>query len=240
MNRVLKLFTKREWALLIVSISLILLSFFLSPVFGADRSVLALLTSVIGVFGVIFMARGAVLAHRIYIVFSILYVFVAISSKYYGEAIIYCALMLPIHIFSIISWKKHLNDGETVQIRGSGGKEFWLLVLVGAALTVPIYFLLRRLNTQNLIIGTLSFTMSFVAAILMLRRNKYYAVAFAIDDLVSIMLWGIHIFQGTYRYIPTLITVLVTTTNDIYSFTCWMIRARRQKEDTKNGDHTND
>lgn len=52
-------------------------------------------------------------------------------------------------------------------------------------------------------------------AILVLRRNKHYLIAFAIDNIISIMLWGLHIFSSAYKYIPTHITVFAVTVNDI-------------------------
>lgn len=83
------------------------LSFFLSIIFGMDRSVLALITSLIGVVGVTFMSRGFVFANEIYIVFYC--VLVSISSRYYGEATIYGALMLPIHIFCLCRGKTYVG-----------------------------------------------------------------------------------------------------------------------------------
>ena len=228
--KIFKYFNKREYTLLIVSFCGIFLSFFIAPVYGADRSVLSLVASLVGVVGIILMSRGIIQAHCVYIAYSVLYIAVSVTSRYYGEAIIYGIVMLPIHIFSIISWKKNMTESKSVKISNSNNKEFVIMALLSILLTVPFYFLLKYLKTDNLIIGTLSFCTSFVAALLMIRRSKYYAVIFAIDDVTSIILWGTHIWFGTYKYIPTLITVIVLAVNDTYSFICWLIRAKKQKE----------
>ena len=46
-------------------------------------------------------------------------------------------------------------------------------------MTVAFYFILRALNTPNLLLSTLSILTSFVAAYLTYARSKYYALAYA-------------------------------------------------------------
>lgn len=227
----LKSFSVMDWILLAVSYAAIICSFVLSPYFGADRSVLSMITSFMGVVGILLIARGYVAAHYVYIVYSVLYTIVSIFSAYYGEAIIYCFLMLPTHIISIVSWKKHLAEGNSgsVNINKTSYKSTLLLVGLAIVLTVPFYFLLKALHTDNLLFSTLSFGTSLIAAVLMFRRVKYFSLVFAADDLFSILLWGAKIFSGTFRYVPILIVYFVALSNDTYSFAKWCIRYRIQK-----------
>lgn len=224
-----------EWLLIIISFALIICSYVIAPFFGGDRSLVSMITSLIGIIGIVFIAHGNVAAHYIYIIYSILYTILSILSAYYGEAIIYFFLMLPIHIMSIISWNKYLdnqNGAKSVEINDSY-KSMLIIVGLGIVLTVPFYFLLKILNTDNLLFSTLSFGMSLVAAVLMLMRNKFFSLAFAVDDIFSVLLWGAKIFNGTYKYIPTLIVCVVALINDIYSFAKWCLRFKAQKRGGK-------
>ncbi|MBE5742666.1 MAG: nicotinamide mononucleotide transporter [Clostridiales bacterium] len=230
----LKFFTPAEWALTVISFTLIITSFFIAPLVKADRNVFSMIASLIGVMGIIFMSRGSHVAHYIYVVFSILYVVVSCYSRYFGEAIIYGCLMLPIHVWSIISWKKNLTKDNSVLIETN--KPYETAVIVGGSIlfTVPFFFILKALNTDNLLFSTLSFGTSLTAAVLMLRRNKYFSFVFLIDDVLSIFLWGSKLLFGVYSFIPTLITVLAAAINDGYSFYKWCKRSKLQtKEKTQ-------
>ena len=220
-----------EWILMIGSWCLIILSFALSPAFGARRSVLSTAASLVGVFGIALMSRGNIFAHYVYILFSCLYIAVSAVSRYYGEAIIYLAVMIPIHIGSIVTWKKHLSGGGEVPVDKAGSKHIWLYAAVAAALSVPFYFLLKALHTDNLVFSTLSLATSCLAAVLMLRRSYLYAFCFALDDLFLLLLWGAKIWGGGYEFIPTLITACVQLVNDSYGFYCWKKRLKKQREE---------
>lgn len=230
----LKPFSLAEWSLIIISFSLILFSFFIAPIVNADRNIFAMITSLIGVIGIIFISRGDHIAHYIYIVFSILYVIVSCYSRYYGEAIIYGGLMLPIHIWSVFSWKKNSNKDNSVLIETNNNKELVIIVASSILFTLPFFFILKALKTDNLLFSTLSFCSSLTAAVLMLKRNKYFSLVFLIDDFLSIFLWGSKLLLGVYSFIPTLITVLVAAINDSYSFYKWCKRSVAQsKENAK-------
>lgn len=51
-----------------------------------------------------------------------------------------------------------------------------------------LYFILRAFNTANIIPGTISVTTSFVAVYLTFRRSPYFALAYAANDVVLIVL----------------------------------------------------
>lgn len=226
-------FSVYESVLLILSHVLILTAFFISPLVGAKSSVLSAITSMVGVWGIIMISRGSYFSHYIYIVFSIMYSIVSITASYYGEAIIYTFIMLPIHIFSAISWEKNTvsSSANEVQINKEITKGHIIVsCVICGLLSVPFYSLLVSLNTGNPICSTLSLSTSVLAAYFMLRRVKFFPVIFAVDDFFLLLLWGVQIFQGKYQYMPTLIVCFTSLVNDAYSAMCWLKRSRNRKE----------
>ena len=91
-----------------------------------------------------------------------------------------------------------------------------LLIAVGSIIaTFAFYFLLKALNTNELIVCTLSLIFSLIASYLMLRRNKYYTLAFLADDIVSIVMWSLVIASVGISYLPTLICFCVYLINGV-------------------------
>lgn len=231
MKRFLQYFNRREWILLFLSYITIVASFFAAPFFQADRSIFSVFTSMIGIFGVILISKGDVVSHYVYIVFSILYSLMSIATHYYGEAIIYLFVMIPLHISSIISWKKNISDTpREVEVQKTDWKKSALIAICFVLLSIPFYHLLKYLSTDNVVISTLSLTTSCFAGYLMFKRSRFFSAVFAADDIFLLLLWGIKIYMGEYQFIPTLINVVVLTINDTYSFWCWSKRYMKQKK----------
>ena len=232
-NRAKRYFNVYELFLLIVSHILICLAFFISPLVGAESSILSTITSLIGVWGIIIISKGDYFAHYIYIVFSILYSILSISVGYYGEAIIYTFVMLPIHIYSVFVWKKNVANPveKVVKIKTISKTHIIVSVIVAIILLVPFYYLLLFLNTVNPIFSTLSLTTSILAAYYMMQRVNFFPTLFAIDDFLLVILWGIQILIGNYQYIPTLIVCSCSFINDLYSAFCWFKRSIAKKRE---------
>ena len=219
MIKFFKTWTKFEISFLIISMSLITTCYFL----GADKNILSLITSLVGVFSILTVAKGLVAAPIICITYNILYSIISLTQGYYGEAIIYIFLMIPISILSIISWKKNKNKEkqDNVTVNKIKPKEFVYIFLVTILATILFYFLLKLLNTNELIISTVSLISSLMAAYLMLRRSSYYALAYMVNDLILISLWTMSVINNGIEYLPTAITFLIFFVNDTYGFIRW-------------------
>ena len=94
-------------------------------------------------------------------------------------------------------------------------------------MTVAFYFILKTLGTANLAVSTLSVATSFLASSLMLLRSSYYAVAYAANDIVLIVLWILASLKDI-TYLPMVANFLVFLVNDIYGFWSWSRREKKQ------------
>lgn len=225
MKKLFKGWTKFEVIFLIVSLCAIIICF----LFNKDKNIISLITSLLGVFVVLTGAKGLIVSPFINIFYNILYIIISLSQKYYGEVLIYVFLMMPLHITTIISWLKNKSnkDSNIVSINKLNKKEYMVLGLVTVLVTFMFYYILKLLNTNELMISTISLTASLVASYLMLRRSSNYAIAFVINDVILITLWGIACFNDI-ALLPMVVTFMVFFVNDIYGFISWKKREKEQ------------
>ena len=219
-------FTVFERCLWICSIVLITVSFMIF-----DRSsYLSLAASLIGVTALIFCAKGNPTGQILMIIFSFIYAVISYSFAYYGEMMTYLCMSLPMAAVSFISWIRNPYKGNKaeVQIAKVGKKEFAVIALISVVVTVASYFILDIFGTSNLIPSTLSVATSFFAAALIFRRSPWFALAYALNDVVLIILWSMAMFEDP-SYVSVTVCFFVFLINDMYSFINWRRMEKRQK-----------
>lgn len=216
---------RHEWVLWAVSLVVVLLS----NIAAGEFDSVTLLATVLGVTALIFVARGDVWGQILSVIFSILYAVGSYRFHYYGEMITYLGMSMPIAALSVISWLRHPyeKDKNEVKIRKLSKLQTLLLIIVTAAVTVLFYFILKALDTPNLLFSTISITTSFFAASLLLLRNSYYAVAYAANDIVLIILWTLAAIEDI-TYLPMIACFVMFLANDMYGFISWKKRERVQ------------
>lgn len=222
-------FSKGELALWGISAMLIIASFLMF-----DReSYLTLTASLIGVTSLIFNAKGNPLGQLLIIVFSVLYGIISYAFSYYGEMITYLGMTAPMAVFTLFSWLKNPYKGNRaeVEINRLSRREYLFAALLTTFVTLIFYFILATFHTANLIPSTISVTTSFLAVYFTFRRSPLYAIAYAANDLVLIVLW-LSATLSDISYCSVLVCFAVFLINDIYGFICWNKMHKRQTENT--------
>ena len=64
--------------------------------------------------------------------------------------------------------------------------------------TAVFYFILKYFKNANLIMSTVSITTSFLASYLTFCRSPFYALAYASNDIVLIILWIMGLFDRIF------------------------------------------
>ena len=212
-------FSKGELALWGISVCCILLSFLLF-----DReNYFTLLSSLIGVTSLIFNAKGNAFGQLLMVCFSALYGIISFSCGYYGEMATYLGMTAPMAVFALVSWLRNPYQGNRaeVQVRRLERRDAaWMLTLT-VAVTAVFYFILAALHTNRLI-------PSFLAAFLTFRRSALFAAAYAANDLVLVVLWGLAAAEDR-SYLLVLVCFSVFLVNDLYGFLNWLRMQRRQE-----------
>lgn len=207
------------------SVLAILVFFFLFD--GSD--VLTLIASLIGVTSLIFCAKGNPIGQVLMILFSLLYGIISLSFAYYGEMITYLGMTAPMALFSLISWLRHPFKGQKsqVQVAVMRGRDWLIALLLTLLVTAVFYFILRALGTANLLPSTVSVTTSFLAAYLTWRRSPYFALVYAANDVVLLVLWTMASFHDL-SYVSVVVCFAAFLINDLYGFLCWRRMQKKQ------------
>lgn len=216
--------TKFEWLLWLTSIAVVAGSSILSG--GFDM--LSLIASLVGVTALIFVAKGDVWGQILTVLFALLYAIISWDFRYYGEMITYLGMTAPIAVMSAVAWIKHrYGDTTEVKVHTLNKKQVALMGLLTVAVTFVFYFILAAFNTNNLIVSTISIATSFLASYLMFLRNPCYALAYAANDIVLIILWVLATMSNI-SYLPMIVCFSMFLLNDIYGFINWRTMKSRQ------------
>ncbi|MBE5883636.1 MAG: nicotinamide mononucleotide transporter [Lachnospiraceae bacterium] len=220
-------FTVGEIILWSSSVSVIIISFCLF-----DRTnYMTLCASIIGVTSLIFNAKGNPFGQLLMVIFSLLYGIISYTFSYYGEMITYLGMTMPMALFALISWLKNPYNGNKaeVKVNSIGKKENMYMWLGTFAITFLCYYILKYYNTANVIPSTISVTTSFLAVYLTFRRSPYFALAYAANDIVLIVLW---VLASIYdiRYISVVACFMAFFANDIYGYISWRKMKIRQQQ----------
>lgn len=225
MTNPLKELTNKEWGLWLISLLIVTIS---NLVTGSP-DILTLAATWIGITSLIFTAKGNVWAQILMIAFSILYGIISFRFSYWGEMITYLGMTLPMAVWSAITWLRNPSDGNSgeVAIQKLKKSHFLFLIILSIVVTSGFYVLLRFFETPNILFSTISVTTSFLAASLTMLRSSYYALGYAANDLVLIVLWGLAAMQNPV-YIPVIINFAIFFLNDMYGFVSWKKRETLQ------------
>lgn len=185
--------------------------------------------SLVGVTALIFIAKGNPVGQALTIVFSIMYGIISFSCAYYGEMLTYVGMTMPMAVFALVAWIRNPYDGHRSEVRVNriSEREWCFMWLLAAVVTAGFYFILKAFNTANLIPSTISVTTSFTAVYLTFRRSPYYAVMYAANDVVLIVLWMLASIENS-MYVSVVICFAAFLANDIYGFINWKRMEKRQ------------
>lgn len=226
MQNPLKTLTKFEWLLWGVSALTVTLSFLLVP----ERDPLTLAASLIGVSALIFVAKGHVLGQLLCIVFALFYGIISFYFRYYGEMITYLGMSAPTAFAALISWIRHPYKATAeVEVKKITKKDILLLCALSAVVTVAFFFILKALGTARLAVSTVSVATSFLASLLTVFRSPYYALAYAANDIILIILWTLAAFSDVSS-LPMVGCFIAFLANDIYGFVNWNRMKKRQRQ----------
>ncbi len=227
MKRLRQYFSDAEIALWSVSVLLIVASFLVF-----DRTNLTTpIASVLGITSILFCAKGNPIGQVLMVIFSLFYGGISYVAAYYGEMITYLGMTMPMAIFSLIAWIKHPYNGNKSEVEVSAlrRRDIVFMGVATVIVTVAFYNILAFFNTANLVPSTLSVATSFIAVYLTFRRSPYFALAYAANDVVLIVLWILASLDDR-RNVAVVVCFAAFLLNDIYGFISWQRMKTRQRK----------
>lgn len=216
-----------ERVLWITSLVVVTASFLCAP----EKDYLTLICSLIGVTALIFVAKGYVIGQILCVVFAVFYGIISFYFKYYGEMITYLGMSAPMAIAATISWIKNpYKESKSVKVHKMKGYQIALMIVLAIVVTAAFYFILLALGTENIIFSTISVTTSFVAVYMTFMRSPYYALGYAANDVILIVLWVMASISNP-SYVPMIMCFVMFLVNDIYGFISWKRMEKKQRKD---------
>ena len=214
-----------EWILFLTSVVTIIVSYFIS----GNGALLEMLASLIGVTALIFVAKGLIIGQALTVVFSVFYGIISLSFNYWGEMITYLFMSAPIALLATIEWIRHpYKNTDVVEVNKVTKKHIITMCVLATVTTVGFYFVLKALDTPNLLFSTLSVTTSFCAAYLTYLRSPYYGIGYSLNDVVLIVLWVLASIKDI-SYLPMVLCFVMFLLNDLYGFYNWRRLRKVQK-----------
>lgn len=219
-------FSTGEISLWCISVIGILLSFLLFD----RKNVLTLTASFIGVTSLLFNAKGNPVGQILMVIFSLLYGIISWTFAYYGEMLTYLGMTAPMSVFALISWLRNPYNGNKseVKIENLSKKDIAFMLLSAFFLTVIFYFMLKAFRTANLIWSTISVTTSFFAVYLTYKRSAAFALAYAANDVILILLWLLAALSDS-AYLSVVVCFFIFLICDVYTFINWKKIYKHQK-----------
>ena len=222
---VLQTLSTREKWLWISSTIVLIISFLIS-----QAPLPYLIVSLIGVTALLFLAKGEPLGQILTIVFSIGYAIIAFEYRYYGEMFTYVGMTLPSALIAFIIWVKHPHqkDSSVVKIALITPTKVVFLLVSSMLVSYLFYELLAHLQTPNLGLSTLSVLTSYSASMLMFFRSQHYAIFYALNDLVLILLWVLASIEDI-TFLPMVLCFVVFLVHDVYAYVNWYSLLKKQR-----------
>lgn len=226
LKKLLSYFSRFEIMLWCSSVLLTVISF---TVFDRENCIM-LIASVIGATYLIFNAKGNPIGQVLLIIFSVLYGIISYTFSYYGEMVTYLGMSTPMAVLALIAWLRNPYNGNRseVKINSLKKQEIIFMFIITIVVTFLFYFILKYFHTTNLIPSTVSVSTSFLAVYLTFRRSRYYALAYAANDIILILLW-ILASCTDISYMSVTICFIMFLLNDIYGYINWTKMHRKQK-----------
>ena len=136
----------------------------------------------------------------------------------------------PMALFALISWLRHpyKNNKAEVEINRISKRECLFMGVLTLIVTLIFFFILSHFGTKNIIPSTISVTTSFIAVYLTFRRSPYFALAYAANDIILILLWLLASLSNP-SYISVITCFIIFLINDLYGFYNWLKIQKRQK-----------
>lgn len=183
-------------------------------------SMMALISGVTGIIGVVLCAKGKVSTYFYATVNVALYAWICFQNGLYGEVMLNTLYFIPMNILGFILWNKKKDDDGNVEAKALTKKQLVLLAISLVLAIVLYYQLLKSLGGNLQLIDSITTVTSVVALILQVLRYKEQWLVWILVNIVSILMWVmlLNTPEGSVSMIVMWTAYLI---NSIYGYINW-------------------
>lgn len=208
-------FSKKEWIG-----TLLFFVVLMTTQIATGSTLIALFASAMGFLYVTLVRKGSRLCYIFGGVQIVTYIYISLSSKFYGDVMLnsFNLLMQPIGWYL---WSKRGNDG-IVQVRHlSKDKLFQLLLIWVVAILAYGTLVLKQLGGNTPMIDAITTVSSITAMILSVNAFKDQWLFWIICNATSVGMWGLAITRGDKSAFPMIIMWIAYLINSIVAKKEW-------------------
>lgn len=195
-----------------------------------------ILSSTLGIVGVLFLSKGNIVGILICITQLIFYSIISFLNGFYGEIVNNLCVTLILYIVNLVTWIKNLyNKNGQVKINPHiTWQEIVIAISCVLALSAGMYFILDVFNTNMLFVSTLSFTFNTLAIYFLARRSFLNFVFYIFSNITNFIMWGTLIAStNDYSILITVINIAVYFLLNCYGVYNWLRTQREQNYEFK-------
>lgn len=173
---------------------------------------------------VIFNAKGKIISWPLGIIGSALYIWVFITAKIYGDALLQFFYVL-MGIYGWVQWRSAIKNDDVLPIISAKLSHLLKYLLIGLIL-VPIFGFLLDNRTDSDIPYWDAFTtvFSFIATFMMAKKILENWLFWIVIDLICIFIYA---FKGLNS---TVLLFVIYTLMAVYGFINWKLMLKKQKQ----------
>lgn len=160
-----------------------------------------------GILYVFYAGYGKVICFYFGCLYSSLYAYVAYTYCLYGDMMLNI-IYLPINVYGIINWGKHISDDKNLIIERSSKKEISIFSSITIVLTIAYAIFLEKINANFAFLNSFIVIAQLVAFYMQVKRKAECYVLLLFANLASILMWCI-LYLHFPQSIPQLITTIV-------------------------------
>lgn len=197
-------------------------------------NVISFFASFLGILTALFSSKAKWYAYIVGIVQLVFYCTASYLSTNYGELLLSIIIVFPMYIYTLLTWKKNNDVNNNVVVNKLNKKEVIIVLASQFVLYFIYYFVLRAFNTPLVIVATFSILTRTLAVYFMSRRSPFGYLSYITNDIVSIVIWCIPLFNGDLSYLPIIINFVLSLVNDINAIFRWRRLSKIQNQQNTN------
>lgn len=204
----------------IIGLFLVFTAILINAVFFKD-SIAAVISAIFGILYTTLAGKGKISCYFFGLIGTSFYSYLSLKNALYGNLLLYSGYYLPMQVFGIFTWKKHLKSSTKEIVKTSLGIKHALRLLVLTCIVCVVFILvLVYFKDSSPIFDGITTVLSIVGMYLTVRRCIEQWIVWMIVNGLSSLMWLNLIIHGAKAY-STLVMWLVYLVLAVYFFYVW-------------------
>ncbi|MFC0179357.1 nicotinamide riboside transporter PnuC [Thorsellia kenyensis] len=224
----------KGWSLKGYSIFFVAIAAMIIICISFESSWIEIVSSITGVIGVILIAQAKLSGYFYAIIATSTYAFIAYQYHFFGEAIAYAFLFLPLQFIGYFHWFKNLrkdkNKKKVEVITKKLTTQQTPLLITFTFISIFIYALLmQKIGGHQPGLDSATAVLNVVGTLLMVLRYQEQWLAWIAVNITAIALWVLAVLENKNEGMAILAMWTIYLINSIYGYIVWRQKNKLEK-----------